>query len=420
MYRYQGNSHGNIYYATKQAFIKKTAKLFFAAAFVFLALISFSQNNNFRFKHLNVSNGLSNNNVSSILQDHEGFIWFGTSNGLNKYDGYNCKVYKHNSLADVSLISSEISRLYEDKDKNLWVGTLSGLCRYQKDRDNFIRYPEVGTHAITSIAEDKEKHVFVGSGQNIYQYNNSTQHFDLYFSLNTSDEIGSMYIDQEGAFWVASHGGVYYINKFSDWFELRLKGIDASDIAEKDPYSLWIATKGDGLYLYNRQDRSLTKYHHNSRNPNSLINNYILCLYKDSRNRLWVSAENGGISIMEKGKTDFLNYSKNDADPESLGFNSVECFYEDKNHDMWLGIYKTGADLITERNFAWFRQNSFSDNSVSSNNITFFCDDKNNNIWIGTNGGGLNKYNTATQNLHVILQVPAIQMGSAPTSFSIY
>lgn len=79
-----------------------------------------------------------------------------------------------------------------------------------------------------------------------------------------------------------------------------------------------------------------------------------------------------GISIMEKGKTDFLNYSKNYADPESLSFNSVNCFYEDKKHDMWLGIYKTGADLIMERNFAWFRQNSFSDNSISNNNITFF------------------------------------------------
>ncbi|MGZ4035248.1 MAG: two-component regulator propeller domain-containing protein, partial [Bacteroidia bacterium] len=79
----------------------------------------------------------------------------------------------------------------------------------------------------------------------------------------------------------------------------RLKATDASDIVENDPYSMWIATKGDGLYLYNRQDRSLTKYRHNSSN-HSLINNNVQCLFKDSRNRLWAATENGGISILEK------------------------------------------------------------------------------------------------------------------------
>lgn len=381
----------------KQVFIKELVTAIFVSAFIVFPAILFPQNNNFRFKHLNVSDGLSNNNVESIIRDHEGFMWFGTSNGLNKYDGYKCKVYKHNSQAATSLISSEISQLYEDSKKNLWVGTLSGLCRYQKDKDYFIRYPEAGNHPITVIREDKEKNLYVSSGSNIYQYNNITKRFFLYFSLNTPDEIKSIYIDKEGAFWVAGHSGVYYINKFSAWSELRLKAIDASDIIENDPYSIWVATKGDGLYLYNLQQRSLVKYQHSKENIHSLINNYVSRLFKDTRNRLWVSAENGGISILEKGKNDFLNYSKNDADPESLSFNSVECFYEDKNHDMWLGVYKTGVDLITERNFAWFRQNSFSNNSVSSNNITFFCDDGNNNIWVGTNGGGLNKFNTNTQ-----------------------
>lgn len=381
----------------KQALLKKLAKEIFVSVLVFLPVISFTQNNNFRFKHLNVSNGLSNNNVVSIIQDNEGFMWFATSNGLNKYDGYNCKVYKHNSHDTSGLISSEINKLYEDHEKKLWVGTMAGLCRYQKKKGTFIRYPEVGDLPIRAIEEDKGKRLYVTSGSNIYQYNNITKHFVPYFSLNSGDEIKSIYTDEEGAFWVATHSGVYYINKFSGWSELRLKAIDASDIAENDPYSLWIATKGDGLYLYNRQDRSLKKFQHSNSGSRSLINNYVLSLYKDNRSRLWVSTENGGISIIEKGKKDFLNYSKNDADPESLSFNSVKCFYEDRNQDMWLGIYQTGVDLITERNFAWFRQNSFSRNSVSSNNITFFCNDGNNNIWIGTNGGGLNRYNTVTQ-----------------------
>lgn len=381
----------------KQFFTKKLAKAIFVSLLVFLSAISFSQNNNFRFKHLNVSNGISNNNVETIIQDHEGFMWFGTLGGLNKYDGYSSKVYKHNSQVPSSLISNQINKLYEDNAKNLWVGSLSGLCRYQKDKDNFLRYPEVGVYPITAIKEDSKKVLYVSSGPNIYQYNNNTKKFALYFSLNTREEIQNIYIDEDATLWAATHSGVYYINKYTGWSELRLKAADVSDIVANDRYSMWIATKGDGLYLYNRQDRCLTKYQHNSQNLHSLINNYVLCLFKDSRDRLWISTENGGISIMEKGKTDFLNYSKNDADPESLSFNSVKCFYEDKKHDMWLGIYNTGADLIMERNFAWFRQNSFSDNSVSNNNITFFCDGENNNIWIGTSGGGLNKYNIVTQ-----------------------
>ncbi|WP_157580511.1 hybrid sensor histidine kinase/response regulator [Segetibacter koreensis] len=380
----------------RQVSIKKLAIAFFVLSLVFLSSKAFSQDNTLRFKHLNVTNGLSNNNVQAIIQDHEGFIWFGTSNGLNKYDGYNCKVYKHNSESSSGVISSEISRLYEDNQKNLWVGTLSGLCRYEKERDNFIRYPEIGAHPITAIKEDKQRNLYVSCGTNVYQYNNFTKRFSLYFSVNNKDEVQNFYIDQEGAFWVATHGGVYYINKYSNWSELRLKATNASDIVENDPYSMWIATKGDGLYLYNRQDRSLTKYRHNSSN-HSLINNNVQCLFKDSRNRLWAATENGGISILEKGNTNFLNYFKNDGDPESLSFNSVRCFYEDKKHDMWLGVYKTGVDLIMERSFSWFRKNGFSDNSISNNNITFFCDDGYNNIWIGTDGGGLNKFNVSTQ-----------------------
>lgn len=141
----------------KQASIKKMVKAIFVSVLVFLSAASLCQKNDFRFKHLNVSNGLSNNNVESIIQDHEGFMWFGTSNGLNKYDGYNSRVYKHNPGVPSSLISSEIHTLYEDNEKNLWVGTLGGLCRYQKDKDDFVRYPEAGTHPITSIKQDNKK-----------------------------------------------------------------------------------------------------------------------------------------------------------------------------------------------------------------------------------------------------------------------
>src|SRR5438067_5078470 len=154
----------------KQAIIR-ISKAIFITAFVFLSFIAFSQNNNFRFKHLNVSNGISNNNVQSILQDYEGFMWFGTSNGLNKYDGYKCKVYKHDSRLSTSLVSSEISKLYEDNQRNLWVGTLSGLCRYQKDKDFFVRYPEVGPQPITAVKEDNKNNLFVCSGSAIYLYN---------------------------------------------------------------------------------------------------------------------------------------------------------------------------------------------------------------------------------------------------------
>src|SRR3954468_9252261 len=150
----------------KQVSIKKLAPVIFVLLLCFTTTNSFSQDNNFRFKHLNVANGLSNNNVAAIIQDYEGFTWFGTSDGLNKYDGYSCKIYKHNSLSPSSLISSEINRLYEDNQKNLWIGTLSGLCRYEKERDDFVRFPELGTRAVTTIKEDNQRNLYVSSGSN--------------------------------------------------------------------------------------------------------------------------------------------------------------------------------------------------------------------------------------------------------------
>ncbi|MBC8051608.1 MAG: response regulator [Sphingobacteriaceae bacterium] len=360
----------------------------------FFALSAFSQNYNFRFNHLNVSKGLSTSEAKSIVHDSKGFIWVATSNGLNKYNGYNCEVFKHKPNDPASLIDDDTKELFEDSDGNIWVGTERGLCRYQRNKNNFLEHKELKETLVINFREDKNKNLYCTAGGAIYKYNKQKQRFIMLASITAKEGIQEMLIDPSGNLWIMfPYSGVYLFNTKTSTITYY-KNINLQNIVEAAydyQNNIWISANG-GLFILNPKTKILKPFE-----KNHLFEVTIRAIRKDHHGRMWVGTENAGLFIIEKDRKTIHAYQNNPGDLESIGSNSVNSIFIDKNKNIWIATYSGGVDLVTEKNFETYKGNTSSENSLSNNNIASLCEDNEGNIWIGTDGGGLNKFNPLTK-----------------------
>lgn len=364
--------------------------------FLFLVLQShdlFSQRPDLRFKRISVMEGLSHGFVKAITQDYQGYMWFGTEDGLNKYDGYTITVYKHSPEDKTSISNSNINRLLEDKNKNLWIVTNSGVNLYRRDKDNFIRCK--GTpQRIEDIFEDPRQNIYIISENNIFLYDKSVNEFKVWKKLPVENDISYILEDKNQNLWVSTFTGeLFLLDKISQKFELQLKTDEINSMHLDVDNNFWLRSITGGIMLYDVENKRITRYKHEENNVNSLLTNRIQVLESDQHGRLWLASENEGLTVFDKKENIFYHYKNEPGDPESLSFNSIHCFYFDRNRDLWLGTFSGGVNFVKERKFQHKFKNIASKNSLSNNAVTSFCEDNDGNIWIGTDGGGLNKYN---------------------------
>ena len=372
----------------------------FISALLF-SLISFcalSQKPDLRFKRITDIQGLSHSYVRTITQDYEGFMWFGTMDGLNKYDGTKIKIYANNPKDSSSLVGSEIYDILEDHDKNLWVGTRKGLSLYVREKDAFEFQEEVGNIKITDLYQDRSQNLWLASGPTIFKYDREKKTFVKQQENKLDDHIKFLYEDKQGNFWVGTFQQLFiYDRKTQELIpQSHIKVKDINQVFEDSRNTLWLAANDAGLVRYDRADKSVTKYQHDPEDANSILSNSIRAITEDSAGRLWVGSQNGGLSIFDVEKNKFHNYANDPGDPESLSFNTIDCFFEDHNQDMWLGTFSGGVNFVKERKFTLFRNNPFVKRSLSNNNVLSMLEDRKGNIWIGTDGGGLNLLNKET------------------------
>jgi len=364
--------------------------------FLYLPLFGFCQSYNYRFNQISVLEGLSNSHVRATLQDYKGFIWIGTENGLNRYDGYSCKVFKHRLGDSSSLQHNEIFRLFEDSYKNLWIGTASGLSMYERKTNSFINYTEIKRPArIINVVEDKDKTLYTSASTTVYAKRNSDKKFRYLFDFHLKgDEITAMYIDSRGICWMVTRENFIYnyntkLKKLTRRKDIPVKAI--TQVAEDRHHNILFSTV-NGIYCYSQKENKLVPFLKKAK-----LNAFITNFTEDEYGRIWAGTVNDGFYIIDPSRTNVYHYTHNTGDPESLSSNSVNNIYIDKNKNFWLGTYAGGVNLLTERNFDTYRTNLASENSLSNNNIASLAEDNQGNIWIGTDGGGLNKFNPKTK-----------------------
>ncbi|WP_179830340.1 two-component regulator propeller domain-containing protein [Spirosoma fluviale] len=368
------------------------------------------------FKHITTDEGLSQSNVTAILQDRQGFMWFGTQDGLNKYDGYTFTLYQNDPRQPASLSDNYIGALYEDRKGNLWVGTTGGgLCRFDKQTGRFIRFTRSETNSrslssnhVLAITEDGQGMLWIATEGGLNQFNPTSGRFIRYQhrvgdpkSL-PNDLVQDVLVDRQEQVWVATQGGG--LNRFDPltgtFHPFKHRPTDKTSIShnsvkklfEDSQGRLWVATQGGGLNRLNRDGKSFTHFRHDAAVASSLLDDDINTIAEDRLGNLWIGTENEGISVLNKSRTAFTQYAYQENDPDGLNNGSIYALCPDRSGNMWIGTYSGGINFYDHlsANFTRYQKDINQTNSLSNPNVMAVLEDTQGNLWIGTDGGGVN------------------------------
>lgn len=368
---------------------------------------------NLTFDHLNVEHGLSHNSAMCITQDDRGFIWAGTRNGLNRYDGTHFRVYRGNPRSSSALTSNYINALLFDSRKTLWVGTSYGLNQYVDSTDNFERMyadPKVpgtlSSNLIKCIYEDRNGQIWVGTvdGLNLLTDRKKKTFKRITLAEKSGkkirrEEIQAIWGDHAGVIWVGTSTGL--VSMSSSLKDIRIYNHDkniagslnddyVTALYEDPAHRLWIGTLRGGLNLYDRAKSSFSYFTRSI--PSGIIHNNIREIVPDKNGKLWIGTLEG-LSIFDPEKGTAVSYQHEDHKKKSLSQNSIYSIFQDSKGSFWIGTYYGGMNVSHPQSipFTVYQNNSYY-SSISDNVISSFQEDDQHNLWIGTEGGGLNYF----------------------------
>ncbi len=375
---------------------------------------SYGQFRDVRFDILSVKDGLSQSTVTAIAKDSLGFMWFGTYEGLNRYDGYEFKIYKVEDKPSNGLSDNLIKCLLVDSKGVLWIGTANGLSIYDREKDKFTSYKHdendittLGEIQITAIYEDKEGTVWIGTfGGGLNRFNAHDSTFTRFINNKnipgtiSDNSIQCLYEDRQGNFWVGTLGGG--LNKFDrsrntftnfihDEKNIStIAGNSVHEIVEDVNGNLLLAVWEKGIDKFNVEEKSFThKYF------DYII--YDIKLYDD--NLLLAGSRNNGLIVYDIEENTVESIRNISGKSNSLSSNSVYSIFIDEINTVWLGTSGGGINTFNPRlnNFRVFQNDPEDNNSISNNYILSVIEDRDKDLWVGTRGGGLNYYNTKTK-----------------------
>jgi signal transduction histidine kinase/ligand-binding sensor domain-containing protein/DNA-binding response OmpR family regulator len=423
----------NIFYNMPDfsAIVHQCRRLFLPPLLVFSTVLC-AQKQNLKFDHLDINGGLSQNHVLCIMQDRRGFMWFGTHDGLNKYDGYTFTVYRNDLLNEHSISNNYITALIEDTKGYMWIATSGGgLNRYDRDKNEFTHFKHddnnpnsLSSDLITCIAEDHEGNFWIGTndaGLNVLntQTNKVTRFSNDKTNHNTLGDnfVKTVFEDYAHNIWIGTVGdGLNLFNRNNNSFtRYEHNPNDPTSIADNKVHvvfgdskrRLWIGTDGGGLCLLNTNTGRFRNFSQNLHNNNSLPGNSVFTITEDEKGKLWVGLENAGLSIFDPVSEKFNNYLHDDLDNSSLSNNSIYNTYRDRKGNMWIGTFAGGINLFNRDFNKFVHYKHTSDiNSLSNNYVLCILEDSKKRMWIGTDGGGLDMFNQQTKEFTHFHNIP--------------
>jgi len=375
---------------------------------------SYCQKTPVSFKRFAVEDGLSS--INAILHDSDGFVWFGGTHGLYRYDGNDYVIYNRILGDSTSLVSNNISTLFQDNKGIIWVGTTNmGVCKFVKETERFTALQKVNGMAITNILRDHLGFLWVATkGHGLFQFDDQDKFIWQHQKTSIDNSISNNDVfhieeDNTGRIWVVTNSGsidLYNREKQSfNSYQFNSKGYEAVRTGQMIYIDhqgyFWIGTEGDGLYFFDPKDKLFIHYNHKENVPTSISNNIITGIVERVPGELWISTDGGGLNLLKKPKREFIHYKNSIDNEKGLSNNSSYCLVVDKYMNLWLGM-GDGVVNISEQKKINVYQPSITNEKAS---ITFqvvvtLCLSENNHLWVGTGGGGLSDFNLQTKSFN--------------------
>ena len=380
---------------------------------------SFSQEK-LLFNSITIDDGLSQNTILALEQDSRGFMWIGTYNGLNRYDGNNFKYYEINFSDSNSISNNKIHALVEDLDQFLWIGTSFGLNRFDPKTEKFKRFfhnpsdeNSIVGDFIRTLFIDSEGTLYIGtefSGLSVLK--RGSNKFINYKTnpLNKNslshNNVSSIFEDSKGNIWIGTlFGGLNKFDKNKQEFSLQFTVPRDNDIGNNSIYdfsedrhgNIWFSSYSIGIFKYNPNNKNIKNYQFESNKKGTLSNNTSFAMHWDSQNNFWIGTDNG-LNLYDETNDSFNVYKHNPLDPTSISDNNIIKIFESKEGLIWVGTRLGGISIINDskRNFEHYYNIIGDKNSISHNGVFSFAQDSSNNIWVGTING-LNKFDPKTK-----------------------
>jgi len=391
---------------------------------------------NIRFEHLSLEQGLSQSVVNVIMQDRTGFLWVGTDDGLNRFDGYNFKVYKPDADDPQSLSDRTITDIVEDQQGNLWIGTRQGgLNRYNPITGKFTQYLHdrnndlsITGGQVTELCLDKNG-LWIGTNNGLDFLDFQTNIFTHYRDTPDSPvQLGSnfittLYLDSKDNLWIGTvdtglnimnkQDGKVTIYRYNKNRENSLSHNRVLSIAERPNGEVWVGT-ANGLNRFNPADQSFTRFLNEQDKPESLAGGIVYSLFTDHSGTLWVGTNNG-LDRYDLETNSFIHHQYQPSVPGSLSHNEVYSIFEDSSGVLWIGTLGGGLNKYNRQQdrFAYYRNNPDDPASLSSNFIFSILADGKDSVWVGTINEGLNHFDPTSEIAQVFKHDP-----EDPTSIS--
>lgn len=364
-----------------------------------MPMILFAASNDLCFRHFSVEDGLSSNSVRALMQDKYGFLWIGTDEGLNRYDGTTVKLYR---LKDRGA-NEAISSLYSTLNK-IWIGTDESIYIYDYETEDimpFVLATSQNIHIETNtnhIVEDKDKNLwFTTVGQGIFKYNTITNHLEQYEFKNANGLMASVLVDSENQIWAITNwgnSGLFKLNKAENKFETFPLSYESGKhdsnalvMLEDSEHTLWLGTWECGLQKIDKYSGKATTYLHPTDGKGAT---HIHSIMEYAPHQLLIGSDDG-LLLFNTITEEYQLFTEDETNPHSLSNRFVYPIIKDHEGGIWIGTYYGGVNYISPNTgqFESFVHSRFS-NSVNGTVIGRFCEDSNGDVWIASDDGGLN------------------------------
>ena len=366
------------------------------------------------FDRISADDGISHTAAQRIMQDSEGFIWIGTQQGLNRYDGYKFEIFNYLPDDARSLSNGWIYDIFEDSDGQIWIATDGGLNLFEPSSRTFRHFrhnPEdprsLPDNSVRAITQSADGNLWVGThgGLSRLDPDGGFSHFLVQQTASNTESrpgVRALESDDNGVLWVGMPSqGLIRLDTGSGAITHHDFAGDQPN-AEGDNYArvilqasdgtIWVGSQAGGISLLH-EDGRVTRLRHNPDDANSISSNRVRSIYEDNQQRIWVGTE-AGLNLWLPEQSAFRHYRHDPANPYSLSDDTVYDIWQDEGNVLWVGTFNGVSKWNSEiAAFVHVKRDEAGETTRSNNKVSSLAEDAEGNIWIGTTGGGINHWN---------------------------